>query len=384
MRSRCAIVYMNLGPYHIARLRALTRVLPDVRAIEVAGKQQLYPWRPARDAPDFRLTTLFPDRACETVSSRRQREAVTAELSALDPAAVIVAGYREPVMRAAAGWAREHGIPTVLQFVSTRNDRPRTWWRETLKSCLVTRYNAVAATGRRAEDYAVRLGAKKERIHRVGNVVDNEYYAACGESVDRDRSREQTRRGLPARYFLTVSRLSSEKNLSRLLAAFSQYRRNAGRWDLVLVGSGPQQEQLRAEVERLRAPGVHFAGWRSHEELPGYYALASCFILPSISEPWGLVVNEAMACGLPVLVSRNCGCVPELCRDGENGYSFDPCSVDQLAELMRRMSSNDGQLAAFGEASRRIVASFTPQTWAQGLKQCITAAVEGNGRCPRS
>jgi len=145
---------------------------------------------------------------------------------------------------------------------------------------------------------------------------------------------------------------------------------------LVLVGSGPLEEELRSKAKAWCIGGLHFVPWKSYEELPHYYALASCFILPSVCEPWGLVVNEAMACGLPVLVSEHCGCAPELCRPGENGFAFDPHCPGRLAQLMREMSSSDGRLSAFGQTSRRIIASFTPQTWAQALGACVLAADE--------
>ena len=145
---------------------------------------------------------------------------------------------------------------------------------------------------------------------------------------------------------------------------------------MVLVGSGPQERQLQEMVRADEIPGVHFAGWKQYDAVPPYYALASCLVLASVSETWGLVVNEAMACGLPVLVSERCGWVPELCREGETGYRFAPDSVDELAGLMVRVSSDSAQLSAFGEASRRIISSFTPQIWAKKFKTCILAAME--------
>ena len=374
MKAGCAVVYMNLGPYHIARLRALAEVLPDAHAIEVAGEQKLYPWRPSRDHLGFALTTLFADRACEAVPARMQCEAVRASLARIDPAVVIVAGYREPVMRAAAGWARRRGRPVVLLFVSTHRDQPRQWWREMIKSRLIRKYTWVAAMGEHAAQYAQRLGFPKEAIYRIGNVVDNQHFAGQSDSSRSNGALQRASLGLPDRYFVSVSRFSPEKNLHGLLDAFVAYRRRGGAWDLVLIGSGPQERQLR-EKAGAGAEGIHFIGWKGHEDLPRYYAMASCLILPSISEMWGLVVNEAMACSLPVLVSENCGCVPELCRNGENGFSFNPRSTEDIVRAMLRISSNEELLYAFGQASRRIVSSFTPQTWAAGLRDCVTAAL---------
>lgn len=373
MKSQCAITYMNLGPYHIARMRALMKVLPGIHVIEVAGEQKLRPWRPSRNRLGFAVTTLFPDRACEAVSAGEQRGAVRAALSQIDPGVVIVAGYREPVMRAAAKWARDRRRPSILLSPTTYLDHPRTWWKERLKGWLIRRYSFVAATGERAAQYVQQLGFPRDSIFQLGNVIDNAYFTRIGDAACSGTT-GQPQLSLPSSYFIAVSRLSPEKNLPRLLEAFAAYRRRGGAWDLVLLGSGPQEQELRTLAQELNVPGIHFLGWKSYEDLPRYYARASCFVLPSLCEPWGLVVNEAMACGLPVLVSRNCGCVPELCRPGENGFIHDPNSAEEMTEQMLRMSSCNGKLSTMGQASRRIIESFTPRTWALRLKECIMAA----------
>lgn len=126
---------------------------------------------------------------------------------------------------------------------------------------------------------------------------------------------------------------------------------------------------MRRMVEGI--PGVVFAGAHRSDELGLYYGLASCLILPSVSETWGLVVNEAMAAGLPVIVSHRCGCVAELVRPGVNGYVVDPLDVEGMARTMGVMSSTLVDCASMGEASRKIVALYTPETWAYSLADCI-------------
>ena len=100
----------------------------------------------------------------------------------------------------------------------------------------------------------------------------------------------------------------------------------------------------RAEVEeaisRLSVEGsVHLVGAQSYGDVPAYYALAGAFVHASTTEQWGLVVNEAMASGLPVLVSNRCGCAPDLVQEGVNGFTFDPCNVEELAQLMLKISA---------------------------------------------
>ena len=96
--------------------------------------------------------------------------------------------------------------------------------------------------------------------------------------------------------------------------------------------------------------GVKIADWIQYEKLPIYYGLAKTFILPSTSEPWGLMVNEAMASGLPILISRQCGYITELCWRGINGYDFDPWNVAELAGLMKLVQSLEDDLTRMAEA----------------------------------
>jgi glycosyltransferase involved in cell wall biosynthesis len=121
-----------------------------------------------------------------------------------------------------------------------------------------------------------------------------------------------------------------------------------------------------------------FAGFKQIDELPLYYGLARCLIIPSLGDTWSLVINEAMACGLPVLVSRACGCSPDLVQEGVNGFTFDPYDVNGLAQLIGRISSETCDILEMGEASRRIIASWPLALFAENLLRSINA-----GNIPR-
>src|SRR5262249_37789386 len=172
-------------------------------------------------------------------------------------------------------------------------------------------------------DCRVELGMPEGRIPRGYNAVDNAFYRERAASW---RARPDGREGLPAApFFLSVCRFVPEKNLLRLIEAFARYREEAtteGRWDLVLCGGGPDAAPIEGAIARSgHAGAIHRPGFLQAEALTRWYAQAGAFVLPSLSEPWGLVVNEAASAGLPLLVSQRAGCAPTLVPepDGTTG-----------------------------------------------------------------
>ena len=159
----------------------------------------------------------------------------------------------------------------------------------------------------------------------------------------------------------------------------------ADAWDLTLSGSGPLEAQLRDQVAAAGLAGrVEFAGFRQYPDLPDCYARAGALVLPSWSDQWGLVVNEAMAAGLPVLVSENCGCAPDLVRAGVNGWTFAPHDRAALeAGLARVAKLSAAEWEAMGRASRELIAAYSPEAFAQALGQAAArAAARATVRIP--
>lgn len=367
-----------LAPYSIPRFRALQALRPDcsVRVMALGATERMREWKVQKQDLGFEYLEAVPGETVENIEPRLLAARVRQWLDDCDPQAVVITGYYYPAMRAAAQWARRHGRASVYMGDSQRVDRPRIALREWLKGWWVRRhYDSAFVAGERAADYLTGLGFPRERIWTGYDVVDNDIIASGAADARAAASELRTRLGLPDRFFLFVGRFSGEKNLPRLLEAYAGYRQAAGRqaWGLVMVGRGPQDDLLQRRAQEL--DGVVFAGFQQADQLPAYYGLASCLVLPSLSETWGLVVNEAMAAGLPVLVSPRCGCVPELVRSGWNGYLCDPLDIAGMARSMAVLSSPETDIDAMGAASRRIVALYTPETWAQGLDDCLERTV---------
>ena len=144
----------------------------------------------------------------------------------------------------------------------------------------------------------------------------------------------------------------------------------------MLLGDGPLRETLNSQLSTLNLhEHVHLPGFKPYDELPVYYALAKAFVHASTTEQWGLVVNEAIASGLPVIVSNRCGCVPELVNG--NGFTFDPTNEHELAARLLEMASlSDEERKNLGDNSYRIAANFAPERFGEGLERAASVAME--------
>lgn len=372
------VLFPNFGPYHLARLRgaaAQPEFSPCV-GLEIAAQEALYPWQTAREDLGFRLDTLIAG-TLEEISSKVICQKLVAYLDDFAPDVVAICGYERAEMRAALGWCNRHHKIAVLMSESKRDDAPRKAWKEAIKRRIVRRFDAALVGGNAHKNYLHDLGLPNARIFDGYDVVDNAAFAALAE-VWRDEPRLVERP-----YFLTVNRFIERKNLSNVIEAWARYRTELKRdfpdqtpWDLVLCGAGEQAEKLRKQAQETGIEGVHFTGFVQQNEVARWMAGAGAFVHAALQEQWGLVVNEAMACGLPILLSQTCGCAPELLENDRNGWTFDPANVGELSERMNHLAHgiSGARRARMGVASSEIIAAWPPARFGEGLLKCARAA----------
>jgi glycosyltransferase involved in cell wall biosynthesis len=211
-------------------------------------------------------------------------------------------------------------------------------------------------------------------------VVDNDYFGRRTAEIRNSKFELRNKRGLPENYFLASARFIEKKNLSALIEAYAEYRRRSEiaakvPWDLVVLGDGPLRETLNSQLSTLNLnEHVHLPGFKPYDELPVYYELANALVHASTTEQWGLVVNEAIASGLPVIVSDRCGCVPELING--NGFTFDPTNEHELtARLLEMASLSIEERKRLGDNSYRIAANFGPERFGEGLERAASVAM---------
>lgn len=378
-RPRLCWIVISFLQYHAARMRAVAaRGACDPHVIKITDTNEFCSLSHSSSETAFGRQTLFPGTPLSAVNRIAMAAVLHRRLSALEPDVVCINGWSIGGCIAALAWCRGHSVPAVVMSDSTAHDEPRRWWKERIKRRIVNLASAALVAGQPHVEYLVQLGFPADRIATGYDTVDNDHFeigadrARCGGQPLRQRL------DLPDRYFLASGRFVEKKNLPRLLQAYAIYRRSAGAspWSLVLVGDGPLRRRLPAYIDQLGlGDGVRMPGFQSYEALPSYYGLADAFIHASTTEQWGLVVNEAMAAGLPVLVSERCGCARDLVRPGVNGFLFDPFDVDDMARAMGRVAGEYSDRRAMGKASRRIVRGWSPDRFAEGLMRAAAAAL---------
>ena len=370
--NKIAILFTNYGPYHLSRVQTFQYVYQsEVIGLEISRDGVDYQWRTNLNFSNFTIYSILDHLRPNQVSTRVKILKTFGLLSNLNVDVVVIAGYARLPMLIALFWSLWYRKPAILLSESKEDDEPRIWWKEIIKKWLISNYSSALVGGNPHKNYLIKLGFPENAIFTGYDVVNNNTFHPT------------TIKNLPSPlkhpFFLAINRFVQKKNLPFLLSAYASYQQHQGdtAWHLVLCGDGELRPELENQISQHNLQNfVHLSGFLQQEDLLPYFAHAQCFIHASTTEQWGLVVNEAMAAGLPVLVSNRCGCFEDLVTEGVNGFGFDPENQDQLIYLMLKMSSGDVDLEAMGSASLQQIQNFTPEHFAEGLKQAIQFALD--------
>lgn len=379
---RLALFWSEILHYHAARIRALCD------EAEASG-HTVYPFALRRAAPNLpvsgyhdllrdRITVLGAVGENAGPYTKQSQAQIVAFLDQRQPDAVGIAGYDSPVSLAALSWCRRYRRGAILMSESKADDYARSYVKEQLKRLIVSCFDAALVGGTPQVAYVRRLGMSPDSIFVGYDAVDNEFWSSRAAAVRSQIETWRNRLALPPNYFLTACRLVPKKNVAGLLRAYALYTQRARQvWPLMIAGDG----RLRDDLQRLAlqldiAQHVRFLGYLDAEALAPYYALASVFILAShASEQWGLVVNEAMAAGLPVLVSKACGSSADLVVEGQTGFTFDPNDEPTLAGLLAACARGDFDLARMGLEAQARIERCSPKVFAKNFIAAAHIAV---------
>lgn len=296
--------------------------------------------------------------------------------------ALWVHGYAHPSLLLGVLAARSLGIRVLLRGESHLTSQARGGPGRALRRVLLARLFAQAdgllAIGSRNRDYYLSHGVPAARIHAMPYAVDNDYFSSRAAAAAASRESLRAELGLaPGRpVLLFASKLVGWKRPHDLLEAFARLPSDPGA-HLVFVGDGEARPGLERRAAALPAGAVRFLGFRNQSELPRFYDLCDALVLPSEYEPWGLVLNEVMNAGRPVVVSDRVGAAADLVRDGVNGYVVPGGSVEALGAALQRLLEDDGRRAAMGAESKARIRAFSFEADAAGLLSALAAV------CPR-
>jgi glycosyltransferase involved in cell wall biosynthesis len=250
--------------------------------------------------------------------------------------AILLGGYNHLTMLAAACFVRRRGIPYLLMcesFERLRRPSWRRWVKVPLVRWIVGGAWGLLPTGKLARDYLLRFGGRADRYAYCPNVPDVEWFRSQSGQWEGQRNSLRRELGITdGPVVLFVGRLIWKKGVDLLLEAVARLAEKQRIW-VLLLGDGPERARLQRQAGELGiAPWVKFLGFQQPRELPRFYAAGDVFVLPSRTEPWGVVVVEALASGLPVVVTELVGCYPDVVNRPEVGVVVPPDNSAALAE----------------------------------------------------
>ena len=254
--------------------------------------------------------------------------------------AFIVTGWYLKCFWQAINACRKLKIPVLVRGdsqLATPRSKLKALLKEFVYRRMLKRFDGFLTVGQRNREYLLHYGVPAEKIFPAPHFIDNESFAklAAAARPQRDSLRAAWGAGPEQIVVLFVGKFIQEKDLPVLLNGMAEAeQQHPGKFKLVLVGSGPLESEVR-QLATARGIEPTFAGFKNQGELPACYAAADVLALTSMSETWGMVVNEAMACGIPAIVSTACGCQPDLIEEEITGFSFQQGSPVEFANKLQ-------------------------------------------------
>jgi glycosyltransferase involved in cell wall biosynthesis len=372
-RHAIAFVWESFAFHHIERCVACAQRFAgrlDVHGIEIATYDTNYNWRKGSDGAGISKITLFPGEVRQKIGTLRCALKIIATCVKIRARHVFLCNYEAPAIFLAAIALRFLGRHVVVMQDSKFDDKQRHIGFELFKSVLYSPYHAALAAGQRTRGYLRFLGFRDDRVF-VG------YDTISVARVQRMAGTDAAPAGVPhtERHFTIIARFIAKKNITLALEAYAGYLADRSRRRppraLYLCGSGELEPALRKKAAELRLEHVHFCGYLSEEEVAQTLGSTLALILPSIEEQHGLVVNEALAMGVPVLVSDNCGARDLLVRSGVNGYVFEPDNAAGLANFMGALDRDEAEWTRLSLGTRRFLPAADTGFFVDAVEQAV-------------
>ncbi len=305
---------------------------------------------------------LLHEGLLEEVSLSQRINGILKTIKDFKPDVVNLTGYYDIASWTILLYCKLKGIKTILSNESTANDHARNGFKELVKGFIIKQFDGFFNFGTSSENYILSFGINKEKMLVKRNCVDNKVLKDTYLNALSTRNQQQKALNLSAKNFIFVGRLISFKNLFHLLEAYELAQKKSQQdWGIIILGDGDLKIDLQQYVSEKNIQNISFQKGVSWQQVSEYLALSDVLVLPSYSEPWGLVVNEAMACGLPVIVSDKCGCAIDLVENGKNGFTFAPNNSEALTNILLKFMNQEVDYKQMGLVSEQIIKEYSPE-----------------------
>jgi len=293
---------------------------------------------------------------------------------------VISDGWFNFACQAAFFISKMSGKPYVLWSRSTVFEPSLLRWTSLPLVKLIVRHSdACIAPGKRAKEYLIYLGADEKKIFMARNTVDIDHFRRVSQLTRKDRCEIKQSQGIRTRkLILYVGQLIEKKGVKYLVEAYSQLRKEYDDVGLLILGYGYKKQELKKLCQSQNVPDVYFVDHVEIDEMPKFYGIADLFVLPSRQDIWGLVLNEAMACGLPVITTKKVGASVDLVREGINGWIVAEENPAELYEAIKKIVVNSSLRQKMGQESSRIIQRFDIDSAVNGFLSAVEYVISGN------
>jgi glycosyltransferase involved in cell wall biosynthesis len=290
------------------------------------------------------------------------------------PSLIVLGGYQHPTSYAVWWYAKKSGTKLYLWCESNLNDhRSRPFLVEYLKKAFIRSCDGYVVPGKASLAYLKSYGVDEKDIVLAPNAIDTYFFSDDASEqkgqIEQERALFKKVWSLPKFNLLFVGRLSPEKGFPFALEVLERLQAAGLDVGLIVVGDGPFRSKYEALAMGKRLKHVLFLGFKQPRELPYYYRLGDLLIMPSTSEPWGLVVNEAMSCGIPVLCSHKVGAAQDLVIEDLTGFQCE--SVEVYESHITKLVGNPLKLKEMGQNCREVIKKFSPQACADGFAKAF-------------
>ena len=284
---------------------------------------------------------------------------------------LLISLYAKPSFIIGCSIAKLFGTRVGFRIVKTFDSWIlRKKWKEILKSKIFPKADFVITEGIDGKNFASKYGVGCNRIFIARHGIDISFFRNSSRLDSDERFRLRQKIGLNGIVFLYVGRLVKEKGLYFLIDAFKELNIESQKnVSLVIVGDGPEEIGLKQRSQRL--DNIIFTGFKDKEELVRIYGCADVFIFPTLGDPYGLVVDEAMACNLPIICSNSIGEIGERVINGKNGFVVPPANSRTLTDSMLEFVSNPSLIVTMGKASERMIAGHTIEKWVSDFERIV-------------